>query len=422
MKRREGRGRARGLLRRRAGLIAFLAVVGPGLIAASADNDAQGITTYSVAGADYGYRLLWLLFLISFSLAVTQEIGARLGMVTGKGLAALIRERFGVRPTAWAMALLLIANLGTTAAEFAGVAAAMEIFHVSRFISVPVAAIAVVLLVARGSYRKIERIFLVLSALFLAYVVSGMLAHPDWEAAFKGLVAPSFTPSAKFILAGVALVGTTVTPWGQFFIQSYVVDKDLGPDDLRFERGDVFLGAFVTDIVAFFVVVATAATIHSAGLHVVDARDAALALEPLAGRFASVLFAAGLLNASFLAAGVLPLSTSYPICEAFGFELGLDRGVREAPVFYGVFAFAILFGAGVVLLPGVSLVPILFLSAVVNGVLLAPILVYLYVLANDPNLMGEQRNGPLANVLTLATIVLLVGLTLVLVVAGVASL
>lgn len=411
------RGRARGLLRRRVGLLAFLAVVGPGLITASADNDAQGITTYSLIGARTGYQLLWVLPLALVALVVTQEIGARIGIVTGKGLGALIRERFGVRPAAVAMLLLLVANLGTTAAEFAGIAASLEIFGVSKYISVPIAAVLVLLLVAKGGYRRVERVLLVLSAVYVAYVISGFLAHPDWGQAVHGLVTPSFEKSPIFVLTAVGMVGTTVTPWGQFFIQGYVVDKGLGPDDLRYERGDVYLGQAMMGVVVFFIIVATAATIHAAGGSIVDAKDAALALKPLAGRFAETLFAFGLLNASVMAAGILPLSTSYAVCEAFGFELGLDQPVREAPVFFGTIASSIGFGALVVLIPGVSLVPVLFASAVVNGVLLAPILGYLYLLANDRDLMGELRNGRLANVLTIITIVLLLVLTLVLLLA-----
>jgi Mn2+/Fe2+ NRAMP family transporter len=418
----EGRGRARGLLRRRAGLLAFLAVVGPGLITASADNDAQGITTYSLVGARTGYTLLWLIPLAVVALVVTQEIGARIGLVTGKGLGALIRERFGVRPTAVAMLLLLVANLGTTAAEFAGIAASLEIFGVTKYLSVPIAAVLVLVLVAKGGYRRIERVFLALSAVYVSYVISGLLAHPDWSAAIHGLVSPEFQRDPLFVLTAVGMVGTTVTPWGQFFIQAYVVDKSLGPEDLRYERLDVFLGAAATATVIFFIVVATAATIFATGGSIGDAKDAALALEPLAGRFAETLFAFGLLNASLLAAGVLPLSTSYAICEAFGFEFGLDRYVREAPVFFGTIALSIGVGAVIVLIPGITLIPILFVSAVINGVLLAPILVYLYFLANDRELMGELRNGRVSNVLTLVTIVLLVILSVVLLVAGLAAL
>jgi Mn2+/Fe2+ NRAMP family transporter len=392
-------------------------VVGPGLITASADNDAQGITTYSLVGARTGYALLWVLPLALIALVVTQEIGARIGIVTGKGLGALIRERFGVRPAALAMLLLLVANLATTAAEFAGVAAALEIFGVSKYVSVPIAAVLVLVLVAKGGYRRVERVLLVLSSVFVAYVISGILAHPDWQAAFHGLTTPTFEQSPIFVLTAVGMVGTTVTPWGQFFIQGYVVDKGLGPDDLRYERGDVFLGQAAMGIVVFFIIVATAATVFATGAKIVDAQDAALALEPLAGRFAETLFAIGLLNASLMAANILPLSTSYAICEAFGFELGLDRYIREAPVFYGTIAFAVGFGALVVLIPGIPLVPILFISAVVNALLLAPILVYLYILANDRDLMGELANGRLANVLTISTVVLLILLTIVLVIA-----
>jgi Mn2+/Fe2+ NRAMP family transporter len=396
-------------------MLAFFAVVGPGLITASADNDAQGITTYSLVGARTGYGLLWLLIPAMIALVVTQEIGARIGIVTGKGLGALIRERFGVRPAAFAMLMLLVANLATTAAEFAGIAASLEIFGVSKYISVPVAAVLVLVLVAKGGYKRVERVLLVLSAVFIAYVISGLLAHPDWGQAVHGLLTPTFGGKSIFVLTAVGMVGTTVTPWGQFFIQGYVVDKGLGPDDLRYERLDVFLGQLAMCIVVLFIIVATAATIHVHGGSIVDAKDAALALRPLAGRFAETLFAVGLLNASLMAANILPLSTSYAVCEAFGFELGLDEPVREAPVFFGTIAFSIAFGAIIILIPGISLVPVLFLSAVVNGLLLAPLFVYLYLLANDRDLMGELRNGRLANVLTIVTIVLLIALTIVLV-------
>ena len=396
-------------------------MLGPGLITASADNDAQGITTYSIVGARYGYELLWLTLLAGVALLVTQEVGARIGIVTGKGLAALIRERFGAKTAAIAMVLLVIANLGTTAAEFAGMAAALELFHVSRYIAVPIGAALVMLLVLRGSFKRIERVFLIMSVVYIAYVISGVLAHPDWRQAVHDLFVPTVQLQPGFILTAVAMVGTTVTPWGQFFIQSYVVDKALGPEDLPYERLDVGIGATATVIVMFFIVVATAATIHATGGSIVDAGDAAAALEPLAGRFAAGLFALGLLNASILAAGILPLSTSYATCEAFGFELGLDRAVRDAPVFYGVFIGSIVIGATLVLLPGVSLVPVLFLSAVVNGVLLAPILIYLGVLANDRELMGDKQNGRVANILLVATVVMLLTLTAVLIVAGIAA-
>jgi NRAMP (natural resistance-associated macrophage protein)-like metal ion transporter len=405
-----GGRRLRSLLRTRSRWLAFLAVLGPGLIAASADNDAQGITTYTLAGAKTGYELLWVLVLVVFALVVTQEIGARLGMATGKGLSALIRERYGVKAVAWAMGLLLIANLGTITAEFAGIAAAMEIFHVSKFFSVPVAAVAVFLLITRGSYRRVERVFLVLSVVFVSYIVSGILAHPDWGAAARGALVPSIHGSKVFLLAAITIVGTTVTPWGQFFIQAYVVDKGLTAGDLRNERLDVFTGSFVMGVIAFFIMVAAASTIFATGKTVNDAADLAIALRPLAGRFASTLFAIGFLNASFLAACVLPLSTAYPVCEAFGFELGVDRRLSEAPAFYGVVAFSIAFGAGIVLLP-IPLLPILFLTALLEAILLGPILIFLYQLANDPEVIGDLKNGRVANVLAIGVIVLLLGLT-----------
>ncbi len=412
-------GRRGRLLRRGSLIVVFLGVLGPGLITASADNDAQGVTTYAQVGAQQGYRLLWLLLVITFSLAVTQEIGARMGIATGKGLAALIRERFGLRPAAWAMLLLLVANLGTTAAEFAGLAAACELFHISRFVSVPLGALLVFVLISRGTYRRVERVFLVLSVVYVVYIVSGLLAHPAWGSALRATVVPSYSPTAAFMLAAVGLVGTTVTPWGQFFIQAYVVDKGISAGKINYERADVFFGAFVTDFIAFFIVVATAATLYRHGLRdITSASQAAMALRPLAGRFAAILFGLGLLNASLLAACVLPLATAYPICEAMGFEMGVDKPVRQAPVFYGTFAFCILFGALVVLLPGASLIAILFFSAVLNGVLLAPLLIYLYVIANDEAIMGQFRNGRVANVLTLATIVLLIALTAVLLAAA----
>jgi NRAMP (natural resistance-associated macrophage protein)-like metal ion transporter len=409
------RGRSRGF-RRRTALIAFLAVMGPGLITASADNDAQGITTYSIVGARFGYELLWLTLIAGLALFVTQEIGARLGIVTGKGFAALIRERFGVRIASVAMLLLLAANLGTTAAEFAGVAAALELAGVSRYVSVPIAATLVLLLIVRGSFRRIERVFILMSLFYVSYILSGVLAHPDWSEALHSLVTPHMQWDAAYMLTAVAMVGTTVTPWGQFFIQAYVVDKALAPEDLHYERLDVAIGVTATCVVLFFIVVATSATIHAQGGTITNAADAAVALEPLAGRFAALLFGLGLLNASLLAAGVLPLSTSYAVCEAFGFEFGLDRRLRDAPVFYGIFGVFIVVGAGIVLIPGAPLVPILFLSAAVNGVLLAPILIYLYILANDRDLMGAYRNRRSTNVLTLATIALLLTLTAVLLV------
>jgi Mn2+/Fe2+ NRAMP family transporter len=313
------------------------------------------------------------------------------------------------------MALLLVANLGTITAEFAGIATAMQIFGVSKFVSVPIAAVVVFALIARGSYKRIELVFLLLSVVYLSYVVSGILAHPPWSEAVHAIVVPRIVPTRTYLIAAVTLVGTTVTPWGQFFIQAYVVDKGLTIDDLNYERADVFVGSFTTGLIAFFIIVAAAVTIFATHVVVNDAADLAVALRPLAGHFASTLFAIGFLNASLLAACVLPLSTAYPICEAFGFELGVDHKIREAPVFYGVFGLSIAFGAGVVLLP-IPLLPILLVTAAINGLLLAPILVFLYILCNDAEVLGERKNGRLANVLAAGMIGLLLVLTVVLVV------
>jgi Mn2+/Fe2+ NRAMP family transporter len=295
-----------------------LAIIGPGIITANADNDAGGISTYSVAGASYGYSLLWMLVLITFSLAVTQEMGARTGAATGKGLAALIRERFGVKWTLFAMVCTLAANLATTVAEFAGVAASGDIFGVPRLVSVPLAAVLVWVLVVKLQFRSVEKFFLLLSAVYLAYPISGILVGAPWGQVFRETVTPTFQMNAGYILVFIATVGTTITPWGQFFIQAYVVDKGVGPREYPATRVDVLLGAFITDIVSFFIIVATASTLHVRGIQIADAAQAAIALEPLAGPLAHYLFAIGLANASLLAASILPLATAYTLCEAFG--------------------------------------------------------------------------------------------------------
>jgi Mn2+/Fe2+ NRAMP family transporter len=407
----EARPRRR-LLPRKTGIVAFLAVLGPGIITAAADNDAQGITTYSLTGAETGHKLLWVLPIAIAMLMLTQEMGARLGMASGKGLAALIRERFGARSAAIAMVLLLVSNVGTTAAEFAGIAIALNIVHVSPFISVPVAAVLIMVLVMRGSYRRVERVFVLMALIFLSYIVSGLLSHPNWGDATRGLLVPTLTPASTMLIFAVSVVGTTITPWGQFLIQALVVDKRLSGDEMRLERGDIMLGNFIAGLVAFFIILACATTINATGARIVDAGDAAIALRPLAGSFAAFLFGLGLLNASFLATGILPLSTAYAVCEALGFELGLDRKVREAPFFYGTFVFSIVVGAVIVLLPFTSVLSILFLSATINGLLLAPVLMFTLVLANDRDIMGPFRNGRVANILAVITVVAVSALAL----------
>lgn len=405
----------RRLLSRKA-IFAFLAVMGPGFVAASADNDAGGVTTYSVAGAKYGYALLWTLFLTTFSLAITQEIGARMGAVTQQGLGGLIRERFGVKVTLFAILVMLAANFGTTVAEFAGVAASLEIFGVTKYLSVPFAAVAVYLLMVRGNYQKVERVFIVSGVLYVAYVISGVMAHPDWGASLKNTVVPTFFMSKDYLITFIALVGTTITPWGQFFIQSYVVDKELGVKHLKMERIDVYFGSFLTNFIAFFIVIACAATLWMHHQTINTAQDAAVALRPLAGRFASELFAFGLFNASMLGAAAVPLSSAYSACEAFGFELGINRSFREAPFFFLLYASFIALGALFVMIPRVPLVQLMFWSQALNGVLLPVILVFVQRLVNDSDVMGEYTNSKGFNAVVWVTVAALVVLSMLLVI------
>lgn len=404
------------LLKTRMGrLLALLAVLGPGLIAAAADNDPGGITTYSVVGAQFGYSFLWIILIVTLALAITQEMGARAGIATGKGLASLIRERFGVRWTALALLATLFANLGTTVMEFAGIAAGLELFGISRFISIPVAALLIFFLITRGNYKRVERIFLVFSVVYLSYIASGLLAQPDWEAALKGAFVPSFQfNNSAFIVAFIATVGTTITPWGQFFIQSYVVDKRVSPEKLNHQRADIYIGSLFMGVVAAFIIIACAATLFVSGLEVSDAQDAALALGPLAGRFAQVLFGLGLLNAGLLSAAILPMSSAYILCEGFGFEAGIDRSIREARWFYGLLAFFIVFGAGVVLL-NVPLVTVALFSQTINAIFLTPILIFLLKLTNDEEVMDKYTNSPLFKIIAGATIVFLILLSILLI-------
>jgi Mn2+/Fe2+ NRAMP family transporter len=370
-------------------VFAFGAVCGPGLLAGLSDDDPAGITTYSILGADFGYRLLWVLLLSTVTLIVFHELGARLGVVTGRGLTGLIRAEYGTRTAVTAAAVLVAANIGTTAAEFAGIAASLDLAGVTRYISVPLAAVLVTTLVVKGSFRRVEHVLLALAAVFVAYIVSGFLAHPDWNAAARGLVVPSLPLHRHALLVATATLGTTLAPWGLAFIQSYAVDKRLGPKDLRYERFDVFGGALLTGVIGFFVVIACAATLHQQGQSIHDARDAAVALRPLAGSFASTLFAIGLLGAALLAAAVLPLSTAYSVSEAAGREGRVEGRPRDEPIFYGTYFAVTAVGAGIVLIPGAPLVPILFLTQAANAILLLPLLILMIVLARNRSLMGE---------------------------------
>ncbi len=388
--------------------------MGPGLIAAASDNDAGGITTWSVIGAKYGYSMLWLLLLITPILAVTQEMGARMGVVTGKGLAALIRERFSLKITAFAMLALLIANFGTTVAEFSGVAAAFGLAHVPPWVCVPPVAVGVWLLVTRGSYRRVERVFLVLTAIYAAYVLAGFLAHPDWSSAAHGTVVPTFHSDSAWLLIAIAAIGTTITPWGQFFIQAYVVDKKVAVKEYLYTKFEVFAGAVFTDAIDLFIVVACAATLYKHGIVVNTAQDAARALEPLAGRAAYLLFGFGLLNVSILGAAILPLTTAYAISEAFGFESGLDRSFADAPIFNGLLTFFIFVPAAVAIIPRLPLVKVILLSQDVNGILLPIILIYVLKIVNDESVMGDYVNSRAYNVVAWAFAVALIALTVVL--------
>jgi len=396
-------------------MVAVLSVVGPGIITANVDNDAGGIATYSQAGADFGYSLLWTLIPITFALILVQEMCARMGIVTGKGLADLIRERFGVKATFYIMLALVIANLGNTMAEFAGVAQSLEIFGISRYISVPVAALFVWALVMRGSARIVERIFLVACVFYVAYIISGFMAKPDWGVALNATLKPSYQPTAAWWTMVVTLVGTTIAPWMQFYLQSSVVEKGVRLEHYKLSRLDVIVGCIVTDVVAFFIVLACAATIHKTGGHIENAADAAVALGPLAGKYASALFAFGLFNASLFAASILPLSTTYYVCEAFGWESGIDKRRQEAPQFYILYTATIILGAGLVLLPGVPLLKVMLLSQTANGVLLPFILVFMLLLAGDERLMGRYRNGRVLNAISWATTLVLIVLTVMMI-------
>jgi NRAMP (natural resistance-associated macrophage protein)-like metal ion transporter len=397
----------------------LLAVLGPGIITAMADNDAGGIATYSLAGAHFGYVLLWALIPTTVALVVVEEMCARMGAVTGKGLADLIRENFGVRMTFLAMSGLLVANLGTTMAEFAGLAAACEIFGVSRYISVGLGALLVWWLVVRNTYGRVEKVFLVLCAFYVAYVLSGLAAHPPWAQVLRATVTPTLRFEAGYLVMLIALVGTTIAPWQQLYLQSTVVDKGITPQNYRYCRLDVIGGCIATTVIAFFIMVTCGATLFARGVRVESASQAAMALEPLAGRYASHLFAFGLGVSSLFAASILPLSTAYGVCEGMGWERGVDRSWKEAPWFYGLYTGLIVIGACAVLLPGIPLFGLIYVSQVAIGVLLPFILVFEVVLASRKELMGEYRNSRAFNGVAWATTVLMVVLTVLAAVASI---
>ncbi len=401
-------------------LLIFLAVMGPGIITSNVDNDAGGIYTYSIAGAHYGYSLLWTLIPITIALIVVQEMVARMGVVTGKGLADLIREEYGFRTTFLLMALLLLINWGNTVSEFAGLASGMRLFHVSRFISVPIGAVLVWLLVVRGTYRIVEKVFLLACGFYVAYLISGFLAHPDWKVAMKGTLIPTMQLKTDFIYMIIGLVGTTIAPWMQFYLQAAVVEKGIKPNHYIQSRWDVILGCIIVDVVAFFIIVACAATIHLGGHQQInDAADAALALKPFAGSAASALFAFGLCNASLFAASILPLATAYTVCEGLGFESGIDKRPHEAPAFYSLYTgLIILGGLAVLVLSETKQIQFILLSQVANGILLPFVLIFMLSLCNREDIMGAYRNTRTFNIIAWATCIVIILLTLLLVVSS----
>ena len=405
----------------RSRIVLVLAVIGPGFITANVDNDAGGIATYSVAGAQYGYSLLWMMIPITIALVIVQEMASRMGAVTGKGLSDLIREEFGIRATFLLMVALVATNFFNIVAEFAGVASSFELFGASKYIVVPLSALVVWGLVVHGTYRSIEKIFLVASAFYVAYVVSGILAHPDWKAAALSTVTQPESVGFRnygYLSMAIGLVGTTIAPWMQFYLQASVVEKGVTARQYRASRLDVIVGCLFAAIVAWFIIVACAATLHSAGKYSIEtAADAALAFRPLAGEYAYLLFAAGLFNASLFVASILPISTAYAVCEGMGFESGLDKRFHEAPAFYWLYTLLIVVGAGALLIPGFPLSRVMVASQVANGVLLPFVLVYVLLLVNDSELMGRYTNSRWYNVVAWATVGTMIALTIAMVVA-----
>ena len=413
---RRGAQGVRRTVARRPRLFTYLTILGPGVITANAGNDAGGIATFASVGADHGYRFLWLLIPLTISLGIVQEMCARMGAVTGKGLADLIREKFGVRWTALVMLALLIANGGVTVSEFVGIAAAMELFGVPRYVSVPLAAMAIWWLIVKGSYKRLERVFLVMSLVFLGYIVSAFLARPAWSAVAYEVVHPHFDFTPAYLFTFVAIIGTTISPYMQVFIQSSVVEKGVRIENYPLTRADVWIGTIFSNATVFFIVVCTAATLYLHGEHVDTAAEAAHALRPLAGRYAEILFAIGLFGASMMAAGVLPLATAYSISEALGFEKGVSSNFREAPIFLGVFTFLVALGASIAMIPELPLIQVLLITQVINGLLLPIILIAILRLVNDKELMGQNVNKWIYNVGAWLTTIVVSGLSVLFIV------
>jgi NRAMP (natural resistance-associated macrophage protein)-like metal ion transporter len=397
-------------------IVALLAIVGPGFITANVDNDPGGILTYSQAGAKYGYALLWTLIPTTVALIVVQEMAARMGAITGKGLSDLIREEFGLRMTFFTMFVLGLADFGNIAAEFAGLASGMGIFGVSKYIAVPIGGLLVWTVIVRGSYKPVERVLLIFTLIYFAYPVSAFLAKPDWKLALTNTIVPQFNSDPGYLVMIVGLIGTTITPWMQFYLQASIVEKGVSKRDYGLTRIDVIFGCIVTDVIAFFIVVACAATIfHTQHREITDVAEAAKALAPFAGRFAAMLFAVGLINASLMSAAILPLATAYNICEGMGFESGIDHRFGEAKIFYGLYTGLIVCGVGFVLIPQMPLLKVILFSQVANGILLPFVLVFMLILINRERLMGEYKNGFWGNLIAWTTSAVMILLTVALI-------
>jgi Mn2+/Fe2+ NRAMP family transporter len=392
----------------------FFILMGPGIITSNVDNDAGGITTYSLAGAQYGLKLIWSLVPIMIALIVVQEMGARMGVVTGKGLSDLIREKFGAKITFYLMLGMFLTNMGNVISEFAGVAAGMEVFGVDKFISVPLSAFLVWWMVVKGTYRFVEKVFLVACVFYISYIITGIIVKPDWEEVFHQFLHPRMDLQPMEMTMVIGLVGTTIAPWMQFYLQASIVEKGIKPEEYKFARFDVIMGSIVVHIVAFFIILVCAETLFKNGVRIETAKDAALSLAPLAGKYCTYLFAFGLVNASLFAASILPLSTTYLICEGLGWEVGIDRKFEEAPQFYGFYSLMIFLGAGIILYPNLPLIPIMYFSQVINGMVLPFVLIFMLLLINDKKLMMGYTNGPIFNTVAWVTTIVMIGLTLLL--------
>ncbi len=397
----------------RRNIMLFLAILGPGIITANVDNDAGGITTYSLAAANYGYSILWMMIPTTVALVIVQEMCARMGAVTGKGLSDLIRESFGVKVTFYVMIALFITNMGNSISEFAGIAASLEIFGISKYISVPACAVIVWLLIVKGSYKTVEKVFLVACLVYIAYPIAAFMAGPQWNAVLLATVKPSITSDSAYIMTLIGIIGTTIAPWMQFYQQSAVVEKGITAEQYPFTRIDVTVGCILAIVVAFFMMVACASTIHLQGLKIETAADAALALKPLVGQHASALFAFGLFNASLFGACILPLSTAFYICEGMGWESGVDKDFEQAPQFFWFFTIIIVISAGLILIPNAPLIKIMFLSQVLNGAVMPFVLIFMLLLINDRKLMGNYVNGPVFNVIAWVTVIIMNVLTVI---------